>query len=187
MAPQQVRSFTQSYNGITRVLTSKVRVQQAFDLKLPPPTIPTTEYKAIWDTGATGTAITHKVAAECGLKPTGMCKLRTPSGESDTHTYFVSLYLPNMVCIPQIRVIEAVLSDADVLVGMDVIAHGDFAVTNHQGKTYMSFRMPSVECIDFAKQPPETIQVGTKSFGKVGRNEPCPCGSGKKYKRCCGK
>ena len=22
---------------------------------------------------------------------------------------------------------------------------------------------------------------------KVGRNEPCPCGSGKKFKRCCGK
>ena len=22
---------------------------------------------------------------------------------------------------------------------------------------------------------------------KVGRNEPCPCGSGLKYKRCCGK
>jgi preprotein translocase subunit SecA len=22
---------------------------------------------------------------------------------------------------------------------------------------------------------------------KVGRNEPCPCGSGKKYKRCCGR
>ena len=26
-----------------------------------------------------------------------------------------------------------------------------------------------------------------KSHGaKVGRNEPCPCGSGKKYKKCCG-
>jgi uncharacterized protein len=24
------------------------------------------------------------------------------------------------------------------------------------------------------------------TFGKVGRNEPCPCGSGKKYKKCCG-
>ncbi len=23
--------------------------------------------------------------------------------------------------------------------------------------------------------------------GKVGRNDPCPCGSGKKYKHCCGK
>ncbi|RLB94265.1 MAG: hypothetical protein DRH26_01740, partial [Deltaproteobacteria bacterium] len=22
---------------------------------------------------------------------------------------------------------------------------------------------------------------------KVGRNEPCTCGSGKKYKKCCGK
>jgi uncharacterized protein YecA (UPF0149 family) len=22
---------------------------------------------------------------------------------------------------------------------------------------------------------------------KVGRNNPCPCGSGKKYKHCCGK
>jgi len=26
-----------------------------------------------------------------------------------------------------------------------------------------------------------------KQAPKVGRNDPCPCGSGKKYKRCCGK
>ena len=33
-------------------------------------------------------------------------------------------------------------------------------------------------------QPPvETIRNTTQ---KVGRNEPCPCGSGKKYKKCCG-
>jgi preprotein translocase subunit SecA len=25
-----------------------------------------------------------------------------------------------------------------------------------------------------------------KAAGKVGRNDPCPCGSGKKYKKCCG-
>jgi preprotein translocase subunit SecA len=25
------------------------------------------------------------------------------------------------------------------------------------------------------------------SFVKIGRNDPCPCGSGKKYKKCCGK
>lgn len=24
-----------------------------------------------------------------------------------------------------------------------------------------------------------------ESYCKVGRNEPCPCGSGKKFKRCC--
>jgi Predicted metal-binding protein related to the C-terminal domain of SecA len=27
----------------------------------------------------------------------------------------------------------------------------------------------------------------TTAGKKVGRNEPCPCGSGKKYKKCCGK
>jgi SWIM/SEC-C metal-binding protein len=26
----------------------------------------------------------------------------------------------------------------------------------------------------------------TEAEKKVGRNEPCPCGSGKKYKKCCG-
>jgi uncharacterized protein len=26
-----------------------------------------------------------------------------------------------------------------------------------------------------------------RSHRKIGRNEPCPCGSGKKFKRCCGK
>ena len=32
--------------------------------------------------------------------------------------------------------------------------------------------------------PPETY---VRQERKVGRNEPCPCGSGKKYKQCCGK
>ena len=27
----------------------------------------------------------------------------------------------------------------------------------------------------------------TRKVEKIGRNEPCPCGSGKKYKQCCGK
>ena len=26
-----------------------------------------------------------------------------------------------------------------------------------------------------------------KKVGKIGRNEPCPCGSGKKFKKCCGR
>ena len=26
-----------------------------------------------------------------------------------------------------------------------------------------------------------------KRVKKIGRNDPCPCGSGKKYKQCCGK
>ncbi len=33
----------------------------------------------------------------------------------------------------------------------------------------------------------DVAEETTKTIPKIGRNEPCPCGSGKKYKRCCGK
>lgn len=35
-----------------------------------------------------------------------------------------------------------------------------------------------------ADEPPKKQAV--RKDGKVGRNDPCPCGSGKKYKKCCG-
>jgi uncharacterized protein YecA (UPF0149 family) len=31
---------------------------------------------------------------------------------------------------------------------------------------------------------PKTV---TREMPKVGRNDPCPCGSGKKFKKCCGR
>jgi len=34
-----------------------------------------------------------------------------------------------------------------------------------------------------AVEKAKPVRVGPK----VGRNDPCPCGSGKKYKHCCGK
>ena len=30
---------------------------------------------------------------------------------------------------------------------------------------------------------PRTLPIASE---KIGRNDPCPCGSGKKYKKCCG-
>ncbi|MEI9926257.1 MAG: SEC-C metal-binding domain-containing protein [Bradyrhizobium sp.] len=35
--------------------------------------------------------------------------------------------------------------------------------------------------------PPTAIRKTKATWGKVGRNEDCPCGSGKKYKHCHGK
>ncbi|HET7184200.1 MAG TPA: preprotein translocase subunit SecA [Terriglobales bacterium] len=32
----------------------------------------------------------------------------------------------------------------------------------------------------------QPVQQRVRSGAKVGRNDPCPCGSGKKYKKCCG-
>ena len=40
-----------------------------------------------------------------------------------------------------------------------------------------------ITALEILLNPPKTI-VAEK---KVGRNDPCPCGSGQKYKKCCGK
>lgn len=37
------------------------------------------------------------------------------------------------------------------------------------------------------KQGSDLSSAPVRNENKVGRNEPCPCGSGKKYKKCCGK
>ena len=43
----------------------------------------------------------------------------------------------------------------------------------------------------FGQQAPKDLRREAETFvrqeRKVGRNEPCPCGSGKKYKACCGR
>ncbi|MFQ5988707.1 MAG: preprotein translocase subunit SecA [Candidatus Methylomirabilales bacterium] len=36
------------------------------------------------------------------------------------------------------------------------------------------------------KPSPAPAAAAVKAGGKIGRNEPCPCGSGRKYKKCCG-
>ncbi len=44
------------------------------------------------------------------------------------------------------------------------------------------------EAANYSGQLPEQRTVPFKrEEPKVGRNDPCPCGSGKKYKKCCGK
>ena len=37
----------------------------------------------------------------------------------------------------------------------------------------------------FYKEQKESTTI--RKPKKIGRNDPCPCGSGKKYKKCCGR
>jgi preprotein translocase subunit SecA len=41
--------------------------------------------------------------------------------------------------------------------------------------------------ININVKPEEKRQTITQGVKEIGRNDPCPCGSGKKYKKCCGK
>ena len=38
-----------------------------------------------------------------------------------------------------------ILSDYEVVIGMDIISRGDFVFTNHEGHSTFSFRIPSEE------------------------------------------
>ena len=166
------RSFVAYRKGITNVLATKVRIGEAFNPQpsIPPPLL--IEYTAIWDTGATHTVITQKVVDECELKPIGMAKVHTANGERNCHVYLVSIHLPNDVGITSLRVTEGVLSgDAEVLVGMDIINLGDFAITNKDGKTTFSFRIPSMTVIDFVKLSAPTTSLKVNETPKGNRAE----------------
>ena len=178
-------AFTlQSNKGKLNALKTKVIISESFDPNNCPKDIIFKQYIAIWDTGATNTAISEKVVNECQLRPVGIIKRAYAGGEEQSNTYFVNIKLPNKVGVQEIKVIGVEkIKDADVLIGMDIISQGDFSITNKEDKTCFSFRIPSLECIDFVKTPYKEKPI--KATKKIGRNDPCPCGSGKKYKNCC--
>ena len=66
--------------------------------------------------------------------------------------YHVDLLLYNNVQIADVRVGLVEVRDIDVLIGMDIINRGDFAVSNRDGSTTFSFRIPSIESFDFVKE-----------------------------------
>ncbi len=174
-------SFTIKYNGKANTLVSNVFVSHpVFPDNPPPKQTEISSFHALWDTGATKTAITSNVVATLDLKPIGKTLVGHADGQSKQFTYLVSLILPNNVFVPVLSVIEAKLSeDIDLLIGMDIIGMGDLAVTNYNNKTTFSLRIPSLREIDFVKEH--------NDFSKTGRNDLCPCGSQKKYKHCHGK
>ncbi len=123
------------------------------------------------------------------MEPVGRVIIGTAGGQKETTTHHISIGLPHGVGFPSLIANKAdLVGGNDVLIGMDIISQGDFAVTNFNGRTAFSFRMPSVEQLDFVtKRPHSPTSIDLASLPEVGRNDPCPCGSGKKYKRCHGK
>jgi len=78
------RAFTTTSRGLANVLRNEVQITAGFDPdKTPPSKQPSFKtFKAIWDTGATASVITEKVVDQCGLKPTGMTRVRLRMAKS---------------------------------------------------------------------------------------------------------
>lgn len=175
--PQTV-AFTTSYNGIARVLSTPVTLFSPFNSTI------TKELMGVWDTGATHSSINKKYAEEMRLPVVGMCKVNTAGGTVNATQHLINMILPNKQPLT-IIVTATDLVNTDMLIGMDIISQGDFAVSNYEGETRLNFRMPSIAHTDFVQILKDMQPI--KTGRKIGRNDPCPCGSGKKYKNCHGK
>lgn len=178
-------SFTTTSSGIVNVLRNNVAISTASILNSDKSKRKNYQYVAIWDTGATGTVISQKVVEQCELIPTGMTQVATAGGVVSVNTYIVDVSLPNNVTFKNLNVVTGDLNGTDVLIGMDIMSMGDFSVSNFEGKTKFSFRLPSRKHADFVEEAKKERTIHAENVPN--RNSKCPCGSGKKYKQCCGK
>jgi len=159
--------FKYEYTTVTSYITTIAEIESAGKRE---------EVKALWDTGSNRTLINPRLIEKFNLQSTGNGFLDTISDkEVPSKLYNINLTLPGKIELPNIEVIGGETKGCDILIGMDIISQGDFVVTNFNRKTTFIFHKPSIG--KFIVEPAKSE--------KVGRNDPCPCGSGKKYKHCC--
>lgn len=180
--PDPFQAFTLKANGKLNRITTDIGITPAYDPAAPPTPLPVpVTVKAIWDTGATDTFLTPTLAKSLGLQSVGAAADVDHGGGTSAKLprYMVNLTLPNHVVVAGQLITELPAAQAfDVIIGMDIITHGDFSITNVSGKTWVTFRIPSCNTIDYV------VEFSRIKFASVGPNDPCPCGSGKKFKKC---
>ena len=182
-----LKAFSRTFPGGTDVIQTECGICQAIS---PNELIAGAKHPkvlnctAIWDTGATSSAISPRVVQQLGLKPVQIGRNYTAAGPIDVLIYAVNILLPCEVGVSMLFASCNDLHGTDVLIGMDVISRGDFAISHENGNLKFSFQIPSTHTLDFADEMKHTPAVAEK---KPRPNDKCPCGSGRKYKNCHGK
>ena len=63
-----------------------------------------------------------------------------------------------------------------------------FRIQIQSNESLSEINKPKQNALSFSHSDGSTLNQPIKNKNeKIGRNDPCPCGSGKKYKKCCGK
>ncbi|MYC31041.1 MAG: hypothetical protein F4X65_13270 [Chloroflexi bacterium] len=150
MQEGQVHAFSISSPITLYELTNQCEVSLArLGERINAPGLRWETFLALWDTGATISAISPAVADACGLLPTGLTEVFHIEGSYTAEVYQVNFTLPGGIVFSNLRVTKAEIPGADILIGMDIISRGDFAISNQNGGTKFTFRIPSIEDIDF--------------------------------------
>lgn len=183
--PKDVHALSRTYNKVAQQIVSDVTIKNL-------ETGESCHTIAIWDTGATGCVISEDLAAQLHLIPTGYKDVNGISGKRRSAEYFINITLNNEQISLNSSVTDcsALSQDGSIgmLIGMDIISLGDFCISNFQGHTIMTFRIPSLEGVDYCKEINEAkkylpIRLQWLKHG----NKKCPCGSGKLWEKCHGK
>lgn len=145
-------SFTLNPPFLIKRLITPIRICVAHVPSPDKPHPPVIEVNGLWDTGAVCTTITSGLAKALGLIPMGCETVYHANGSCVVNKYMVNVILPNGIEKSMLSVLEGNLHGCDMLIGMDIISQGDFAITNRDGKTVFSFQMPSTHLYDFVAQ-----------------------------------
>jgi uncharacterized protein YecA (UPF0149 family) len=75
------------------------------------------------------------------------------------------------------------------IVDMEETAYGFFRIMGEDHPNLEKWKQAAIKREMHYKEVERngSILQTVQNEKKVGRNDPCPCGSGKKYKKCCGK
>ena len=92
-----------------------------------------------------------------------------------------SLVVPNPIDTMDEDTVVNLVFDKEKLYKNMVAARADWLYELPQWKEIFS----ESELKKLYKEQKESTTI--RKGKKIGRNDPCPCGSGKKYKKCCGK
>jgi len=113
---------------------------------------------ALWDTGATHSLIVPSVVKECKLEQHSFTNSSGIEGKITRRpSYPADLFLPSNVIVGEVELTELerddqLGNDIQMLIGMDVISLGDFALSYENGNTVFSFRVPGRKVIDFVEE-----------------------------------
>lgn len=141
------QAFTITYNNIVdRLISSATIIYNGVEYRTD---------LAQWDTGSAVTSVSKNIVKMLNLKSIGCIKMNSPNGSGYVNEYELDIRLHNeAICAHGLKVVDSEIADQgiDLLIGMDIIKYGDFSVSNVDGNTVFSFRVPSTRRIDYVKE-----------------------------------
>lgn len=180
-----INALTNKYTAVVNCIKTPAKIEN-------PITHQVIETFGIWDTGATNSCITSELAQALNLPIMQKTIVNGVHGQKEVNVYLVKITLNNENIFVRSLVTEASeLSDdhqTGLLIGMNIISQGDLCITNFDKKTTLTFRVPSLECIDYVAEINNHIRI-VKIFKAQEKHgiKKCPCNSGKSFENCCQK